>query len=361
MLRILFIDDDKKSIDTAKKTLRDNNNNTFSIYICNRFDRANEKIQDISPHIVILDWFEGSPDKNNTAGEASYEFMWKNMFCPVVIYSAQPPDDKDHPCVRKVTKGKGSDLLLLQAIKELEPHAQAVRTADMELRKQFAVAIRDISDYVFDGSDNKVNGELLMRCGRRRLAAYMDEQCKLGDVLKSWEQYLCPPISEQTRLGDVVQLKDGRSDTPESFRVVLTPTCDMVTTENRKAKVDKVLLGRCCSVRCGLAKINLTIGKKRDSTNIKDRLLSPGYCQGVVVLPKLASKIPSMMVNLRDLDLVSTDEFKEKYLTVASVDSPFRELFSWAYMQVACRPGLPDRDLNEWAEDITYALDEANR
>lgn len=42
---------------------------------------------------------------------------------------------------------------------------------------------------------------------------------------------------------------------------------------------------------------------------------------------------------------------------IASVDSPFRELVTWSYLQVAGRPGLPDRDLDEWAEGIDEARD----
>ena len=40
------------------------------------------------------------------------------------------------------------------------------------------------------------------------------------------------------------------------------------------------------------------------------------------------------------------------FLRIASIDSPFRELVAWAYLQIACRPSLPDRDFDSWRDEI---------
>ncbi|MYK60628.1 MAG: hypothetical protein F4034_01405 [Chloroflexi bacterium] len=65
-----------------------------------------------------------------------------------------------------------------------------------------------------------------------------------------------------------------------------------------------------------------------------------------------------MAADLRDLELIPVGAIGvegEEFLRVASVDSPFRELISWAYLQVAGRPGLPQRDLDGWIHDIIEA------
>ena len=62
-----------------------------------------------------------------------------------------------------------------------------------------------------------------------------------------------------------------------------------------------------------------------------------------------------MAVYLKDLELILLERINGEGKTferVASIDSPFRELVAWAYMQVACRPGLPDRDTETWSEEI---------
>ncbi len=63
---------------------------------------------------------------------------------------------------------------------------------------------------------------------------------------------------------------------------------------------------------------------------------------------------------MRDLDLIPLKEIgtlnsDKKYLRVASIDSPFRELISWSYLQVAARPGLPDRNFESWIQEISDA------
>jgi len=61
-----------------------------------------------------------------------------------------------------------------------------------------------------------------------------------------------------------------------------------------------------------------------------------------------------MAADLRQLELISFDKISEEaeFVRVASMDSPFRELISWAYMQTGCRPGLPDRNLDDWCDEI---------
>ena len=59
-----------------------------------------------------------------------------------------------------------------------------------------------------------------------------------------------------------------------------------------------------------------------------------------------------MVANLKNLRLIPLKEIPEKFDRVASIDSPFRELVAWSYLQIACRPGLPDRDFSTWAEEI---------
>ena len=66
-----------------------------------------------------------------------------------------------------------------------------------------------------------------------------------------------------------------------------------------------------------------------------------------------------MVADLRDLELISTQDIgsHKPFRRVASLDSPFRELIAWAYLQTACRPGLPDRDFDSWRDEIIENLE----
>ena len=109
--------------------------------------------------------------------------------------------------------------------------------------------------------------------------------------------------------------------------------------------------------------LDLTSLKGMRLAKLKDRLpgtvLSHGYFEAVIPFPCLEGRIPTMAANLRDLEFIPVDDIgisEKAFLRVASVDSPFRELIAWAYLQIACRPGLPDRDFSLWSDEIIALL-----
>jgi CTP synthase len=84
-------------------------------------------------------------------------------------------------------------------------------------------------------------------------------------------------------------------------------------------------------------------------------LLTSGFLDGIVPLPKLPGRIPPMVANLKRLKLIPLSHITANsadYVRIAAIDSPFRELVSWAYSQTACRPGLPDRDTETWTNEM---------
>ena len=185
-----------------------------------------------------------------------------------------------------------------------------------------------------------------------------------GSRLASWEQYICPPVSDDVQLGDILRQKDGSTDDPRSFSVVLTPSCDLVASGGRKPKVDDVLVASCCSMQDALTRVSMPLGRKvaGDPTKLenfriqlKKTILTQGYYQGIIPLPRLEGRIPTLAADLRELRFIPITNIGSsgtEQIRIASIDSPFRELVSWAYLHIACRPGLPDRDCDSWGEEI---------
>ena len=101
----------------------------------------------------------------------------------------------------------------------------------------------------------------------------------------------------------------------------------------------------------------------QSAQNKKDKLirsLNTGYNYAKVALPMLPNKIPYMTINLKDIEQILIEEIalseddiqNKKYYRVASMVSPYREQIVWAHMINSCRPGMPDRNMEEWAEGI---------
>jgi hypothetical protein len=172
--------------------------------------------------------------------------------------------------------------------------------------------------------------------------------------LQSWEQYIYPPIEDCLLCGDILVDSTGERSNPESYRLVLTPSCDLQPNKGGVCKVASVLVARGCPIK----RYTDSLNEKADRLEEKlPRYLSEAQRSGYIPVPKYADLVPSMAVSLRDLELIpmseiATKEEEKRFRRILSIDSPFREQVSWGYMQIACRPGLPERELAAWAREI---------
>ncbi|MBU8913322.1 MAG: hypothetical protein KOO61_04810 [Spirochaetales bacterium] len=361
-MKLLFIEDEYEHVEPAIELIKKEYDNPQCKVVA--FDVSEAAIQSLQPDVVILDLLNnGSTPEASSDGIATRNYIWDNYFCPIIVYSAQPGihDDRyeEHPFVKSIQKGAGSDKEVLAALVELVPHVEALQGAASYVRHSFSCAMREVAPIAFGSiEDPEKRNEAIMRAGRRRLAALMDGISGDAVGLACWEQYLCPPVCEDTQLGDILREMDGDPCDPNCFRVVLTPSCDLVGSGGRKPKVAEVLTARCGSIEQALEKISRIPGKKKVD-EFKERLsvdvLTQGYYGSILPFPCLLDKIPPMAADMRELELTPMGDIgfpDKRFIRVASIDSPFRELVSWAYLQIACRPGLPDRDLKQWADEI---------
>ena len=54
---------------------------------------------------------------------------------------------------------------------------------------------------------------------------------------------------------------------------------------------------------------------------------------------------------MKDIITIEFDDLV-KYKKIISLSSPYCERLVWAYMQNACRPGVPSLDVQRWAEKL---------
>lgn len=361
-MNLLFIEDQPESVEPAIRKLRRSRKYTYVPKVVG-FQETEQSIDEFAPDIVILDLLEVmDAGDRQPIGLAQYDIVWDHLFCPLVVYSAQPEIATDrhepHPLVKAVQKGRDSITELMETIQSLRPHVEALREAKLHIRHQFARALRDVAPYAFRSLKSKAEiSEAIIRSGRRRLAALMDTQP--GEKLAPWEHYLCPPLADDLQLGDLLIVEGGPSDDATAFRVVLTPSCDLEMSGGRAAKVKSVLVARCCSIKKAITLTSLgEISAQKLKSRLPSNVLSHGYFETILPLPGLVGRIPCMAANLRDIELIPLERIANEggdFKRVASMDSPFRELVAWSYMQVAARPGLPDRDLEKWTAEILVA------
>lgn len=364
MLRVLFIDDQPESIETLIAEIKDEIEVTERII---DFHEAESVLRCFTPDIVILDIFRGVAVPNgDTAGLKNFRFIWDECFCPIVVYSARPDDIcdqiEDHPFVKRVQKGSGSESKVVSCIQKFIPHVEALNGVKNDIRQHVNREFRIIAPLVFANiTDEEERRAFFRRAVRRRVAAMMDEPS--GETIACWEQYLYPAAGSNLLTGDIIK-KCGTTQTdPADHYIVLTPSCDLVNNGTRKPKVDEVLTARCTHNREILSDISVSPNTNRDKLTVKIRsFLTRGFGYTYLALPGLPGFIPAMLANLKDLELIKLNKIgndnHSQYRRIASVDSPFREMVTWAYIQITGRPGLPNRNFDKWAEEIYSAVQE---
>lgn len=313
--------------------------------------------------VLVLDWYADSlPDEAESAGRKVWNEVWKRRLIPVVIWSAyefSATDDfpTNNPLFKFIRKGSGSEDEVVAFLEEVKPFVEAMRIVQSDLDTSVRSVLLETAPLVWPLTEGNpaIRSEVLRRSSRRRLAASLDIAADgSNEKLAHWEHYVLPPMGASLMMGDILRDTPLSPADPSAFRVVLTPSCDLQLNQG-KCKVAAVLVARCKNVEQFLS----LVGGKGDI--LRERLprqLSEPHHAGLVALPAFAGTIPNMAADLRDLELVSiADVYAEKgkaarYVRVASIDSPFREYLSWAYLQIAGRPGLPERDFAPWVKEL---------
>lgn len=370
-LLVLIIEDDDNALERIKRELSDTFGEKIDIRATKSFtDAANILKSPLPIEAIILDLYEAEEGE----GQKIWALIWEKGLIPVAIHTARewdtlnPSVPTDNPFIVCISKGAGSDAQVAQFLVEKGKYILALREIQVEFRKTIHSIIGDTAPKIWPNmsKDEPGSRKLLLRCVRRRLAALMDIETLLpGEVLQSWEQFIYPPLGSDPLMGDLLFDKNGDRNDPNSYRVILTPSCDLQASKSGKRKVDAALVCKCADTTLYIKVLQDNNHIKPD--DMKDRLprfLHEPQVGGYFPVPKFESLFPPLAANLRDLEFIPITEIGsdaqdgKRYLRIVSTDSPFREQIAWAYMQIIGRPGLPDRDTNKWAEDILAAIPE---
>ena len=335
------------------------------------FGGVKDALARFRPDMVILDLMEGSIPDDRDSGNRSFERIRDLWFCPVVVYTgfADRRTFEEHPQVVVVAKGKDSLEEVFAKLRDFVPVARMIRSVHGDFDARIREALRDSVDALgkqIEDTEGRSAGALA-RTVRRQVAARVDLAASVETTLRAWERLVVPPLGDDLLTADLLRLRDAEPTDPAAFRLVLTPSCDMVWSGNREPKADQVLVA-VCEPLVRLGKLELSPGKPL-SRKHEDRLrpiLTQGVAGEQLLIPGFRGHVPLMAANLKRLELLHWDRIdlrrdgedaeESDFVRMASTDSPFREMAVWAYLGVTGRPGMPDTDIEAWIGDISEYL-----
>ncbi len=364
MFVVLMVEDDA-DLAFGVKELAEKELPGVGFHIEEDFDNAIRRMSEIKPDCVILDLLRDVPEPAELVGEPIYEDIWQHRFCPIVVYTARAEafEDhvpRDHPFVCLIRKGANTDVEVINKLRTFTPHIRGIHEVEERVLEVVRRVLRDVSSHVFAGApDEDAQRDVLVRAARRRISAVLDHDAvKDGRPLRNWEKYVVPPLEPDVMMADLIREREKAVDDADAYRVVLTPTCDMVSGQN--ANVSRTLIAKCCSWKTFFTS-GASIAANTGISTLKKKLsalLNECYAKGYVLLPEYPHYFPSVAVNLRDLDLVPLSDIgglvdgPEPFVRIASIDGPFREQIAWSYLQISGRPGAPPCDNTSWAQWI---------
>ena len=331
------------------------------------FDNASEQIAIFDPEIIVMDWMYDAEEIDK--GAPILGDIYNNKFRPIIVFSAVaktielPTEIKNTPLVEILPKG--DEEIVIRRINEWTPYIRAVNNLHLELNKSLLSSVQAIDNFMkmeqFPGDD------VIKYMLNKRTTYYFDKEY-IGGTPPAWIQYEYPPVQESLLVADVLrvcseELVVDMPGKPEEYCVILTPSCDMA-----RPRPDQLILVAHCGDSCSFSADAVLSKKEKSGESIPKvkiekltKSLNTGYNNAKVALPYLPNKIPYITINLKNVELLALEEIatsensineNTKYYRVASVNSPFREQIVWAHMINSCRPGMPDRNINEWAEGI---------
>ena len=376
-LRVLVIDDEERVRTVLERELeedgaRDGDGPEWEVRGQGFEDVAAALIR-FRPDMVVLDLVEGELSEGKDSGNRSFEQIRDVWFCPVVVYTGfgEMRAFEAHRQVVQVTKGSGSEARVLEQLLEFVPLARMIRSVHQDFDGRIREALRDSVDALHSQIAGNAGGAdtVLSRAVRRQVAARVDLAASAAG-LRAWERLVVPPLGDDLLTADLLRLGDAEPTDAAAFRMVLTPSCDMVRSGDRTPSADRVLVARCEPLK-QLGKMELIPGeplsnRKKESL---ESILNEGMAGQHLVVPEFRGHVPPMAVNLKCLELVEWDRIdlpgngdrsaREPDLKrVASTDSPFREMVTWGYLRVTGRPGVPEIDVEEWVDDISRHLED---
>lgn len=365
-MKTVLIIDDEPDIASVIKSAVEEGIAGIACSIELNFSKSADHIAALRPDAIVLDLMEGHRSVN-LPGQRTWKSVWENTFCPIVIYTGsdadlQPPVPTNHPFVKRIQKGIGTETQVVEALQSFAPAVESLGKLRAEVE---AVIHKILRDTAGEGHMPLNDPDHLLHAGRRRIAATMDDPTITGSrAMASWEQYLIPAMGESPLTADVLRKRGAQWDDPTAYRLVLTPSCDLV-----KGRCEPTLIAACCEGMARLAKkLSLSLAPNKvdkDADTVISKALTAGAFVGFLPLPSFPSQLPVMVANLKGLEVITwesvgpADSTTHEYLRIASIDSPFREQVVWAYLTTAARPGMPDRDLKPWAEELLKAASTA--
>lgn len=297
-----------------------------------------------TPDLMIVDLKLGESGDDRSGWETIREII-AGRIIPVIVYSAfseEPPEDTfKNALIRRVTKGDESFIRVLKKFLKMTSEFKKVRR---EVTGQFEKLSLETVGKLLEVSGTEhieeLSEGLMVQLAITRLTSYLLNSPTNSEQFCPESIFIYPPFEKDYLLaGDFIQsIKD------KTIWLVLSPSCDLVFSNARKVKVERVLLLRCYNDYKDVpsTSINEVTNKARRNT-IKILKCHSGIFGSDSIL--ISFKDYQTFPYLEIVDEIKTGGWK----ILSSLATPYREDLQNLFIRDLSRIGTPET--TTWEEE----------
>lgn len=357
----LIVDDDEEILEMLKETFEAEGflgDSTISCVTVKNFKEALILVENSSFDLLILDLQDDTEDdarSENFGGERVLSSLKQHQFTPVVFHTgyAEKIKNLESRFVKVVRKGAPEELSAAIKYSFDTKLPSLIRHIKEQQRKYLW---EHIESGGVSPEDLNEEGEVAYLLARRLASSmsstsirkFFNPQHDPGsEKIHPVEYYIYPPLSSGVCLGDVFFDKAS-----QEHYLVINPECDFA-----QSKIDNVLLVRCTplqdipeisSIRELIsANSDVSKSKKGELKNLlgDNRKLSGMQPERYKFLPG-TSFIPHLVADFQFLSQAQLSDLSiaDKYVRVATIDTPFAEAIQARFSRYYGRFGVPDID-----------------
>ena len=356
-LKILYIEDDKDNREELIDLLSDWKTNDCKIIIEGEesFETATQRICNEGFHMVILDLYIGRAGADGELiGLTTLDNVKRSLFVPIIFYSGNTAVVRDlkSQVVGVATKGEGGIDELKDEINRLTSHnlpfinENIYKFINGKIKEYFWGIIQENNTtFKPDNNDFSLGYLLLRNIGnslyRDNIYKILGDNSIAEDKVHPMEFYIYPRKDDvEYENGDILENNESKD-----VYVILTPSCDLISTRTRQRKAEKVLLVNAKL----LTEIEEFIAYKdkqnKENKNNLSKIIESRKSDRYFFMPSTPF-IANRVIDFQDKSMVNYDELNTNFTRIAKLDNPFAQSMTASFIRYYNRIGFPDIDVD---------------
>jgi len=360
-MTVAIIEDNKSNLDQIKDyccEIGEEERITVETKSFNSIDDFKSHLEESKPDLMVVDLRLGESTDDRSGWETVREIL-NHEIIPVIVYSAysgeEPEETFKNLLIVRITKGEEEVEKFKQTLTNFIRLKLRFNLEKERITKEFGkLSLETVREILGEGEVEGLDERTLAMMAVGRLASYLLNVPPTGEKFLPESVFIYPPLEiphcprESLFLGDFL-VQRGNNNSSRLW-LVISPSCDLVFTDERKASIREILL-LCCYRNY----TEVPFLKDKQDENVRKNVLKDRARRNAAKILKCPSRIfgnKYILISFKDYKTLSYDEIKKgiqegTWKKLATLASPYIESLQGLFIRDISRIGTPETASSE--------------